>query len=214
MDTRSILFFVFLFSIFVFSVSVYLGFFIGYVGAMHLALFSLGLYLIYDTDLEGFMKKMGIPGDIKRNVIFTVIGLASLFFVLIAMTIAFTFFGLNDQQNVVDIANSLPLPILLLAILFAPFSEEFFFRAMLTSQIERIHDHFKIPNAAVSAIIFSSVIFGLFHFAYNSVVEIVGAFLIGLILALIYKRSGSIIPAIAVHMIYNFASIIVMRGSL
>jgi hypothetical protein len=179
---------------------------------MHLALLSLGLYLIYDKDLKGFLEKVGVPGDIKRNIIFTVIGLASLFIVLIAMTVAFTFFGINDQQKVVDIANDLPLPILALAIFFAPFSEEFFFRAMLISRIERIHGHFQIPHAAFSAVLFSSLIFGMFHFAYDSVVEIVGAFLIGLVLALIYKRSGSIIPAIAVHMIYNFGSIIVMRG--
>jgi membrane protease YdiL (CAAX protease family) len=164
---------------------------------MHLAILSLALYFIYEKDLPTFLKRFGIPGNLKRNALYVVAGLGGIFITLTILTVVFLSLGISDHQNVINVANALPLYVLLFAIIFAPISEEFFFRAFLSNKI---------------GIIPSSIIFGIFHFAYGSVVEIVGAFLIGLILAIAYKRSGSIIPSIAIHLIYNLIAVAFLRG--
>jgi len=189
--------FLFFLSLSVFGASLALGFLLGYIGAMHMAILFLGLYFVYERDLPSFMKKVGIPGDIRRNILYSVAGLIGIFIVLTLLSVVFLGLGISDHQNVVDVANSLPIQVLLLAIILAPLSEEFFFRAFLSSKI---------------GIIPSSVVFGLFHYAYGSVVEIAGAFLIGIILALAYKRSGSILPSIAIHLVYNLIAVAFLRG--
>lgn len=197
MRTRMIFLFLFFLSLSVFGASLALGFLLGYIGAMHMAILFLGLYFVYERDLPSFMKKVGIPGDIRRNILYSVAGLIGIFIVLTLLSVVFLGLGISDHQNVVDVANSLPIQVLLLAIILAPLSEEFFFRAFLSSKI---------------GIIPSSVVFGLFHYAYGSVVEIAGAFLIGIILALAYKRSGSILPSIAIHLVYNLIAVAFLRG--
>jgi len=155
------------------------------------------MFFLYDKDLASFLKKIGVPGNLKSNILYTILGFAALFFTLFILSLIFSFIGYNDQSKVVDIARDLPLYILALAVFLAPISEELFFRAFLSSRI---------------GIFFSSLIFGLFHFAYGSVVEITGAFSIGIILAWLYKKSGSLVPVMVIHLIYNALAIIVMRG--
>ena len=82
------------------------------------------------------------------------------------------------------------------AALGAPVTEELFFRGLLTSRF---------------GILVSSAVFGLMHFAYGSMVEVVGAFLIGIVLAATFKQSKSITPCILAHMAYNALAIAVMR---
>jgi membrane protease YdiL (CAAX protease family) len=197
METKKIFLLLFFLSLLVFAASLVFGFLFGYVGAMHFAILFLALFFIYEKDLPTFLKRVGIPGNLKKNTLYVVAGLGAIFVTLMILSVVFLSLGISDHQNVVDVANALPLSVLLLAIVFAPISEEFFFRAFLTDKI---------------GIIPSSIIFGVFHFAYGSVVEIVGAFLIGIILATAYKRSGSIIPSIAIHLIYNLIAVIFLRG--
>jgi len=168
------------------------------IAGLHLGLFSCAMFFLYDKDLASFLKKIGIPGNLKTNILYTFLGFAALFLTLFILSLIFSFIGFNDQSKVVDIARDLPLYVLVLAVFLAPISEELFFRAFLTPRI---------------GVFLSSLVFGLFHFAYGSVVEIAGAFSIGLILAWIYKKSGSLVPAMVIHLVYNALAIIVMRGS-
>lgn len=199
MKAKTVFLAIFSLSILVFLVSWYFRFLFGYVGAMHLAMLSLALFYLFNRDLKSFFKEVGLPGNIKTNIIYTVGGLVALILVLIPMSFVLSFIGMNDQHKVVEVANTLPLSVLAIAVLLAPISEEFFFRGFLSSRF---------------GVLISSVIFGLFHFAYGSIVEVVGAFLVGIVFAVVYKRSGSIIPPIAIHMSYNLASIALLRGFL
>lgn len=186
----------FLISILVFIPFYYLNIILIYVGAMHFAILSLALYLLYDKDLKAFLKRIGFPGSLKTNFLYTFGGLIATVLVLLILSSAFELIGMNDQDQVAKVAKSLPLFVLAIAVFFAPLSEELFFRAYLSSRF---------------GVFISSLIFGLIHFAYGSIVEMAGAFAIGIVLAIVYKRSGSIIPPILIHMIYNFFSIIVLR---
>jgi len=198
MDTRQAFLALILFSVILFISSRYFDFLFGSVAALHLALFSMAMYFLYDRDLKGFLAKMGIPGDLKTNALYAIGGFVALLALLMAMSLVFTMLGFNDEAKVADVANGLPLSVLAIAVLVAPISEELFFRGFLTSRI---------------GIIPASLIFGIFHIAYGSVVEIVGAVLIGIVFALTFQKSKSIVPVIAIHLVYNLISLSVIRGS-
>jgi len=197
MNPRQIFLALLLFSVILFISARYFDFLFGYVAALHLGLFSIAMYYLYDRDMKSFLAKIGVPGDIKTNALFAAGGFLALLGVLVAMTLVFTRLGINDEAKVADIANGLPFSVLALAVLVAPVTEELFFRAFLSPRI---------------GIVLSSLIFGIFHVAYGSVVEIVGAFLIGTVLALTFQKSKSIIPAVVIHLVYNLISLSVMRG--
>lgn len=197
MNPRQIFLALLLFSVILFISARYFDFLFGYVAALHLGLFSIAMYYLYDRDMKSFLAKIGVPGDIKTNALFAAGGFLALLGVLVAMMLVFTRLGINDEAKVADIANGLPFSVLALAVLVAPVTEELFFRAFLSPRI---------------GIVLSSLIFGIFHVAYGSVVEIVGAFLIGTVLALTFQKSKSIIPAVVIHLVYNLISLSVMRG--
>ncbi|MCR4334915.1 MAG: CPBP family intramembrane metalloprotease [archaeon] len=111
--------------------------------------------------------------------------------------LSFLFFiiGLNDLQGVQDGINSIvglsPL-LLVYFFLVRVFLEEFFFRAFL------------VPRAGV---VISSVLFGITHYGYGSIGEIVGAVFLGMVLAIAYKQHGRILPNYVGHLLYNLVAI-------
>jgi membrane protease YdiL (CAAX protease family) len=60
-------------------------------------------------------------------------------------------------------------------------------------------------------VIFSAFVFGLLHFAYGSIVEVIGALLIGVVLGATFKITRNITPCILAHMVYNILAITFMR---
>lgn len=165
---------------------------------LHISLFSLSLFFIWDHDVPTTLKKLGIPGNLKTNVIYIVAGFAALIGSLLLLFGIITLFGIeNDTDAVADVIKSLPWFIPLLAIVAAPVTEELFFRALLIPRI---------------GILPSSVLFSLSHCAYGSVIEVAGVFLAALVFSFMYKGSKSIIPPTAVHFAYNLVSIMFTMG--
>lgn len=165
--------------------------------AMHVGLFSVSLYFLYDGDLTNTFKRIGIPGNIKKNIIYTGLGFIAIMALIIPINLIGTATGINDAEKVYERAQQLPTYLLILAVLFVPFSEELFFRAFLTPKI---------------GMILSSVLFALSHFAYGSIMEIIGTFVIGIVFAYLYKSSKSIVPPITLHLVYNLLSVMLLRG--
>jgi membrane protease YdiL (CAAX protease family) len=164
--------------------------------AIHLGLLSLAMFFLWKEDLRSTLAPLGFPGSLKSVAIYTVLCLIAIFIALFALGVISLAFGFNDQQKVSEKITGLPIFILVFAALGAPITEELFFRGFLTSRF---------------GIVVSSVVFGLMHFAYGSTIEVIGAFLIGLILAATFKLSKSIAPCILAHMAYNALAIVVMR---
>ncbi len=111
--------------------------------------------------------------------------------------LSFLFFviGLNDFQGVQEgIQRIVELSPFLLVYFFLVrvFLEEYFFRAFL------------VPRVGV---VVSSVLFGITHYGYGSVGEIVGATFLGMILAIAYKQHGRILPNYIGHLLYNLIAI-------
>jgi membrane protease YdiL (CAAX protease family) len=164
--------------------------------ALQLGLFFLAMYFLWKKDLAATLKGIGFPGNLKDTLLYTVGGLFAVFGVLLLLSLAAYLLGVNDEAKVSQTISGLPLYLLVLAVIFAPIIEELLFRAVL------------VPRAGV---VLSALVFGLLHFGYGSIVEVVGVVLVGLILGLVFRSSKSITPCILIHLIYNVVSITVMK---
>ncbi|MDD3177981.1 MAG: CPBP family intramembrane metalloprotease [Candidatus ainarchaeum sp.] len=104
----------------------------------------------------------------------------------------FLIFGIeNDLHLVGDIIISFPIFYIIYLFVIRVFLEEWFFRAFLTKK---------------TGIVISSLIFGFAHFSYGSIFEIIGAFLLGLLLSYNYKKNKNIFPNYIAHLLYNFTA--------
>jgi uncharacterized protein len=94
----------------------------------------------------------------------------------------------------------------LLIVVAAPVSEEIFFRGFLFGGLRR-----GLPFAAAALI--SGVIFGAFHYTgAHSLTVLPQLAVLGVILAWVYERSGSIYPTIALHVLNNALAFAVLTS--
>lgn len=181
-----------LFTAILFSVTYLLTAF--YIVDLHIAIFSLAMFFLFQKDLTTTLNKIALPGDIKKNAMYGFLGFLLLIVAgAIAILILNLLFNVSDEANVFGKISELPQYVILFAIIAAPFSEEIFFRAFLTERF---------------GIIVSSILFAVSHVAYGSIVELVGAFVLGLMLALIFKRTKSVTPGIIAHLLYNLLALV------
>lgn len=167
-----------------------------YVVDTHIGMFFLAAYFLFKKDLKTTLKTIGFPGELGKTIMYSLAGIFIMLVATILLGIIMTYgLGISDSEKIAEMVASFPVYILLVAIILAPLSEELFFRAFLTGK---------------TGIVVSSVLFAIVHSAYGSIIEIIGTFILGLILAAIYKRSKSITPCIIMHFVYNLISVAVM----
>jgi CAAX protease family protein len=107
--------------------------------------------------------------------------------------------GEPEQDDFSDDLGGLPVQILLIAIA-APIAEEACFRGMLFGGLRE-----RFPRWAAALI--SAAIFGALHVTTGiSVVPPLIAF--GFVLALLYEKTGSIVPCILLHMLNNSVALL------
>ncbi len=102
------------------------------------------------------------------------------------------------EQNFVTFLLQIKSPPLLYfslftAVIFGPIFEEFIFRGFLYSSLRR---KFGVKKGMV----FSSFLFALLH---RTVYGFLAIFILGLVLAYLYEKTGSLIPAISLHIFNN-----------
>ena len=161
---------------------------------LHMGMLSVAMFFVYEKNTQTTLKRLGITHvDYGRLFGYAVLGMAVMASVVLALGIILSGLGMNDSGKVHEIvANKLPPYLIVFAILFAPITEELFFRAFLADRF---------------GVVLSSAAFAGMHLAYGSIAEILAAFCIGLVLAYIYKASKSVLPAIAMHFAFNLSSI-------
>jgi membrane protease YdiL (CAAX protease family) len=103
------------------------------------------------------------------------------------------------QEDIAEGFGALPFQILLIAIA-APISEEVCFRGMLFGGLRE-----KLPR--VGAALLSGLIFGGLH-ALTGVSAVPPLIAFGFILALLYEKTGSIVPGILLHVLNNCAALL------
>ncbi|MGV8176505.1 MAG: CPBP family intramembrane glutamic endopeptidase [Candidatus Bilamarchaeaceae archaeon] len=163
-----------------------------YTISLQLAIFFIGAYFLFKKNVKTTLDSIGVRDHGKNVVLGVQLFVAMIVVTLVMVNLLVLIFGIDDAGRIKDTLNGLPLYVILAAVVLAPFTEEVFFRAFLAGRF---------------GIIASSFVFCAFHLAYGSVVEIVGTFVIGAMLAYAYKKGGSIIPCVTAHFLYNLVSI-------
>jgi membrane protease YdiL (CAAX protease family) len=118
---------------------------------------------------------------------------------LLFATIYVAIVGEPNQEDIAEEFGAAPLQILLIAIA-APISEEVCFRGMLFGGLRE-----RLPRAGAALI--SAALFGALHAVTGlSAVPVLIAF--GFILALLYEKTGSIVPGIVLHTLNNSVALL------
>ncbi|HLC36277.1 MAG TPA: type II CAAX endopeptidase family protein [archaeon] len=146
-----------------------------------------------------FLKLLGIKKiPVKELIIKSLQIFAVLFIASIALSYLFNLINLNDLNKVTEKVLQLrqgTQAILIYLLIARVLTEEIFFRGFLAPRIGAIY---------------SSIIFALFHFAYGSIAEMLGAFILGLILAAAFQKNKNLLPNIGAHWIYNLVAVTLM----
>jgi uncharacterized protein len=114
--------------------------------------------------------------------------------------IAYTaIFGAPHQKDIAEDFGAVPVQVLLIAVA-APISEEVCFRGMLFGGLRE-----RWPRIAAALV--SGLIFGGLH-ALTGLSAVPVLIVFGFILALLYEKTGSIVPGILLHMLNNSIALI------
>jgi membrane protease YdiL (CAAX protease family) len=108
-------------------------------------------------------------------------------------------FGAPEQEDIAESFGTWPLQVLLIAVA-APVSEEVCFRGMVFGGLRT-----RLPLYA--AALLSGLVFGLLH-ALTGLSAVPPLIAFGFILALLYEKTGSIVPGIILHMLNNSVALI------
>lgn len=108
-------------------------------------------------------------------------------------------FGPPHQKDVAEAFGAVPVQILLIVIA-APVSEEVCFRGMLFGGLRT-----RLPRVAAALI--AALLFGGLH-ATTGVSAVPPLIFFGFVLALLYERTGSIVPGILLHMLNNSVALL------
>ena len=140
---------------------------------------------------ELYFRKIYTGDFLKKTII--------LFFALVVVSLILSNLlvaaGVTDLENVAESVLRIraQAPLLLLYLLTVrPIAEEVFFRSFL------------VPRIGIWG---STILFAAVHVFYFSVAELIGAFILGLILAKAFQHNKNIFPNIFAHIFYNFLAI-------
>ncbi|MFH1470664.1 MAG: CPBP family intramembrane glutamic endopeptidase, partial [Candidatus Micrarchaeota archaeon] len=111
---------------------------------------------------------------------------------MLLVTLAANALEYRDMEGVQEKVENFPKYVVVMAFTLTPIAEELFFRGLL----------FPLFGAFAS-----SIIFALSHYQYGSAIEIAVAFLVGYFWCWTYKKTGSLIPGIISHALFNLISL-------
>jgi membrane protease YdiL (CAAX protease family) len=178
---------------------VQLGFWIFVIGTIVLSLILRGLHpsALFGFDRLSFSKVFLLGLGLL---------LAAMPLILASSTVTSSFMRADPQQDTQPIMqlfeqSSDPgkrVPLIMLAVVIAPISEEFVFRGFLYGVLKRF-------AGALPALIFSALLFGLIHMHIPSLLPL---FLLGCVLTLAYELSGSLLVPMTMHAFFNTLTLV------
>ena len=130
---------------------------------------------------------------------------ATLFGLTIGFAVSFLSHSLPSKPPF-DVSGFAPWMIVLYFLIGASIQEEIIFRGLIQSMVERWWKvSFSLVGGSLSgAVAFSAALFGVIHLESGAIVAL-GAIVLGLIAGELRRRSGSLLPAIIVHALFNAA---------
>jgi membrane protease YdiL (CAAX protease family) len=108
-------------------------------------------------------------------------------------------FGAPEQEDIAESFGTVPVQVLLI-VLAAPISEEVCFRGMLFGGLRT-----RMPRIAAALV--SALVFGALH-ALTGLSAVPPLIFFGFVLALLYEKTGSIVPGILLHMLNNSVALL------
>lgn len=156
-----------------------------------LALFA--AYALRIRNLRAFGFRMT---ERKWLLVAVVIGIAAFGGCFVIEGIYFHFITeINTQADFQTAAQGGPLSMFILLItgaILTPLSEEFVFRGVIANALNRY--------GPWAGIVGSAAIFGVVH---GFTVILLDAFMVGVLVAYLFRKTGSIWPGVVVHIVYN-----------
>jgi uncharacterized protein len=118
----------------------------------------------------------------------------------LAIAIVYTsIFGQPDEKDVAEKLGPVAVQVVVIVIA-APFCEEVCFRGMLFGGLRE-----RMPR--IAAALLSGVVFGALHITNGvEVIPVLVGF--GFVLALLYEKTGSIVPGVILHMLNNSVALL------
>ncbi|MFP3289216.1 MAG: type II CAAX endopeptidase family protein [Candidatus Micrarchaeota archaeon] len=119
----------------------------------------------------------------------------AIFVMELIITVMSVNFKLNIETNACTVVTGMPLWFILFVVLIGPINEELFFRGFLVKRI---------------GIISSALLFAILHAGYGSTfgIDIIAAFIFGLIAGYIFKKTNSIYPTLLAHVLINLIAVL------
>lgn len=147
--------------------------------------------------------------SIARTIWYSFLSLLAIFFVsFLYVFLMNSLFGIEAPASKIEILvrnRSISSNILFVVVaVIAPFSEEVFFRGFLYSA-------FKKSWGVNTAIFLSSFLFAMIHMELYSFIPLM---IIGWLLAYLFEKTKSLIPAIFLHGVYNLILILILLGEI
>ncbi|WGI17075.1 type II CAAX endopeptidase family protein [Methanonatronarchaeum sp. AMET-Sl] len=137
-----------------------------------------------------YKKYLGLHKEkLTKNILLGIVFAAiSLIIAFLLSEILINFLGIEEQNVLLEeIVGFGPIMALIIS-LSAGISEEIFFRGYLQTRIGLI------PAAAL---------FALVHASYGVIIQIIGPFIMGLLIGYLYLKTNSVIGPIVAHTLYN-----------
>ncbi len=162
---------------------------------------EIGAKISKPKGFDSILTWLGLKAiPLKEFAVRTLILFIAITFSGLLLSWLFSIIGISDLENVsasiLDIWKNAPLFLVYLLVVRVV-AEEIFFRGFLVKKW---------------GILVSTVLFALAHAFYYSFVEVAGAFVLGLILAIGFKKGGNLFPVIATHFLYNLLALGFMTG--
>lgn len=158
--------------------------------SLFLYLLMLAIVVASFKDRKNLLKKLGYEKvELKKALPQSVFYLGALLAASMIVGIAFSYTAYSDQLD--DVSQTLKatdFQELLAIVLIGSFVEEIFFRGYLQKKTN---------------LLTASFIFAYFHVIYNSFPEVVGAFVLGIILGKAYEKTGNLFVPTLAHLSYN-----------
>lgn len=108
----------------------------------------------------------------------------------------------NSAEYYSNILSGLGIIMMIInLILIAPISEEIALRGIVFTRIET-------TTNPITAIIVSSILFGLIHLMAGGIILVVGAFIMGAMLGLIFYKTNSLFACFIAHAVANLPEFI------
>ncbi|MDE7295212.1 MAG: CPBP family intramembrane metalloprotease [Oscillospiraceae bacterium] len=173
-------------------VATVIGYLIGNIGSTLIAASTVRAFKVKE-----FFGKIKVSGSSVLLAALVILGLQALSMFAQALISNITgYTGVNEATSeLLSFSDNMTTNILLVAytVIIAPITEELLMRGFILNSLSPVNRNF--------GIIASSLLFGLMHGNFN---QIFNGFLLGLLLAYIAMKSGSIKASIICHMAANF----------